>query len=42
MTKTKHLDAWLAQEQTIRAVIDASAGPGMVTPCFKARRAWRT
>jgi uncharacterized protein (TIGR00369 family) len=32
MTKTKHLDAWLAQEQTIRAALDAGAGPGVAQP----------
>jgi len=32
MTKTNHLDAWLAQEQTIRAVLDAGAGPGVARP----------
>ena len=29
MTKTKHLEAWLAQEQAVRVVIDAGAGPGV-------------
>ena len=29
MSKTNYLDAWLAQEQTQRAAIDAGAGPGV-------------
>lgn len=32
MTKTDLLDAWLAQEQTIRALLDAGAGPGVARP----------
>ncbi len=31
MSKTNHLDAWLAQEQTIRAAMDAGPGPGVAT-----------
>lgn len=29
MTKTNHLDAWLAEEKIIRALMDAGAGPGV-------------
>ncbi|MES2878996.1 MAG: PaaI family thioesterase [Pseudomonadota bacterium] len=29
MNKINHLDTWLAQEQAIRAVLDAGAGPGV-------------
>ncbi|WP_296447746.1 PaaI family thioesterase [Rhodoferax sp. UBA5149] len=32
MTKTNHLDAWLAQEQTVRALMDAGCGPGIAHP----------
>lgn len=32
MTKTNHLEAWLAQEQALRAVLDAGAGPGIARP----------
>jgi uncharacterized protein (TIGR00369 family) len=32
MSKINHLDAWLAQEQTVRAVIEAGAGPGVASP----------
>lgn len=32
MTKTNHLDAWLAQEQSIRAAMEAGPGPGIATP----------
>lgn len=29
MTKVNHLEAWLAQEQVLRTVMDAGAGPGV-------------
>ena len=29
MTKINHLDSWLAQEESIRAVLDAGVGPGV-------------
>jgi uncharacterized protein (TIGR00369 family) len=29
MTKINHLDTWLAQEKSIRAVLDAGVGPGV-------------
>ena len=32
MTKTNHLDAWLTQEQKIRALMDAGPGPGVSRP----------
>lgn len=32
MSKTNHLEAWLAQEQLIRAVMDTGAGPGVARP----------
>ena len=32
MTKPNHLDAWIAQEQTIRTTMDAGAGPGVARP----------
>jgi uncharacterized protein (TIGR00369 family) len=32
MTKTNHLEMWLAQEQAIRAVTDAGAGAGVSRP----------
>jgi len=32
MTKINHLEAWLAQEQSIRAAMDAGAGPGVARP----------
>lgn len=32
MSKTNHLDAWLAQEQSVRALMDAGAGPGVASP----------
>jgi len=32
MSKTKHLEAWLAQEQLIRAVMDTGVGPGVARP----------
>jgi len=32
MTKPNHLDAWIAQEQTIRTAMDAGAGPGVARP----------
>jgi uncharacterized protein (TIGR00369 family) len=31
MTKTNHLEAWLAQEQAIRAVLDVGVGPGVAS-----------
>ncbi len=32
MTTIKHLEAWLAQEKAIRAVLDAGVGPGVARP----------
>jgi uncharacterized protein (TIGR00369 family) len=32
MTKTSHLDAWLAEEAVIRAALDAGVGPGVARP----------
>lgn len=32
MTKTNHIEAWLAQEQAIRDLLDAGAGPGVARP----------
>lgn len=32
MTSTNHLEAWLAQEQSIRAAMDAGPGPGVARP----------
>ena len=32
MTKTNHLDAWLAQEQAVRTMVQAGPGPGVARP----------
>jgi len=32
MNTTNHLEAWLVQEQAIRATLDAGPGPGVATP----------
>ena len=32
MTNANHLDAWIAQEKTIRTLLDAGAGPGVARP----------
>lgn len=32
MSKTNHLEAWLAQEQLIRAAMDTGVGPGVARP----------
>lgn len=32
MNTTNHLEAWLVQEQAVRAILDAGPGPGVATP----------
>jgi hypothetical protein len=41
MTTTNQLDAWLEQEQRIRLLMDAGAGPGVAQTRLPARPVWR-